>query len=74
MLVLGIVEAWRDPMKRKESKTRKHRETSGMKHKPACGTISYMAECRGMSYKKDVSPWTAPPDGASRIVRKYPAV
>lgn len=60
-------------MKREAIKTRKQRQTASSKNKPVCGTISYIAECRGTALKKDVCRWTAPPDSMNTIVRKYPA-
>ncbi len=61
-------------MKLVAGKTGKQRQTTSSKNKTVCGTISYIAECRGAVRKKDVSRWAAPPDGMSTIVRKYPAV
>jgi hypothetical protein len=61
-------------MKLVAGKTRKQRQTTGSKNKTVCGTISYIAECRGTIQKKDVARWAAPPDGMNTIVRKYPAV
>jgi hypothetical protein len=63
----------RDGMKSETGKTRKQGQMSSPKNKSACGTLSYIAECRGMKQKKEISRWTAPPDGMNTIVRKYPA-
>jgi len=52
-------------------KPKKQRQ-AGAKVRPVCGTLSYLAECRGLTKKAEVSRWTAPP-GNSNIVRKYPA-
>ena len=54
------------------SKLKKQRQASS-KVRPVCGTLSYLAECRGVTKKTDVSRWTAPPDSVNKIVRKYPA-
>ena len=60
-------------MKSETNKSKKQRQTTSSKIKPTCGTLSYLAECRGVTKKTDVSRWTAPPDSINKIVRKYPA-
>ena len=42
------------------------------KQKPCCGTISHIAECRGIVRKAAATAWQSP--GTNRLVRKYPAV
>ena len=55
------------------SKSKKHRQAEASKMKPPCGTLTYLAECRGVTQKPDATRWTAPPENMNRIVRKYPA-
>jgi len=51
----------------KGKKRRKSKKTSAAK--TACGTLSYIAECRGM-LQKDVSMrWVGPPEENNRLVR-----
>ena len=58
-------------MKQGTDKARKQRQSAGGKTaKPVCGTISYIAECRGMTLKSGPTQGTAPPDGMNRTVRK----
>jgi len=56
-----------------ESDKAKKQRQANSKIKPVCGTLSYLAECRGLTKKDVVSRWTAPP-GNNNVVRKYPAV
>jgi hypothetical protein len=61
-------------MKSEAGRTKKQRKaegTRGAKH--PCGTLSYLAECRGNGQKAGSSRLPAPPDGMNRIVRKHPA-
>ena len=58
-------------MKRETNKPKKHRQTaSGTIAKHACGTLSYIAECRGAQVKVDSIRWAAPPDSIDKMVRK----
>jgi hypothetical protein len=58
-------------MKQEPDKSRKQRQaTSTRTAKPSCGTLSYIAECRGTMLKTGPTQGTAPPDGVNRIVRK----
>jgi hypothetical protein len=58
-------------MKQESGKTRKQRQPANVKtEKPMCGTLSYMAECRGAQQKTGSVHWAAPPDSNNRIVRK----
>jgi hypothetical protein len=41
--------------------------------KPCCGTLNYMAECRGTKKKTETARWQGQPDEVNRIVRKYTA-
>ncbi len=59
-------------MKTEIEKIKKQRQTKSSKNKPLCGTLSYLAECRGLS-QKNTARLTAPPGDMGRIVRKYPA-
>jgi hypothetical protein len=60
-------------MKSEPVKTRKHRQTAALKDKPACGTLTYLAECRGTP-KKTASEWEkAPSVIVDRIVHKQPS-
>jgi hypothetical protein len=60
-------------MKSETSKPKKNRRTTGSKIEHPCGTLSYLAECRGVTKKNEVPRWSAPPDNINEIVRKYPA-
>ena len=58
-------------MKQGTDKARKQRQSAGGKTtKPVCGTLSYLAECRGTMLKSGPTQGTAPPDGVNRIVRQ----
>ncbi len=62
-----------DVMKQETDKTKKQRQsTSGKTIKPACGTLSYIAECRGGLQKTCPSRGAAPSDSVNRIVRNHP--
>ena len=61
-------------MKSEAGRTKKQRKagsSGGVKH--PCGTLSYLAECRGNGQKSGSSRLPDTPDGMSRIVRKRPA-
>jgi hypothetical protein len=58
-------------MKQKRDTTNKKRESSaGKTAKPVCGTLSYLAECRGTLQKTESTRWTAPPYGIKSNERK----
>ncbi len=58
-------------MKRETTKIKKQRQSAGGKNaKPACGTLSYLAECRGAQKKTGSVRWAAPPDSIDNMVRK----
>jgi hypothetical protein len=58
-------------MKKETDKTRKQRQSMGGKSvKPACGTLSYIAECRGAQQKSGSIRWAAPPDSNDKMVKK----
>jgi len=61
-------------MKSEAGRTKKQRKSEsarGAKH--PCGTLSYLAECRGNGQKAGSSRLPDTPDDMSRIVRKRPA-
>lgn len=60
-------------MKHEAGKSRKQRQAANQKMKPLCGTLSYLAECRGMAQKAGPNRLSAPPGDMNKIVRKYPA-
>ncbi|HTP03772.1 MAG TPA: hypothetical protein VMM54_01285 [Nitrospirota bacterium] len=61
-------------MKSESSRTKKQRKAEGTRaSKPPCGTLSYLAECRGNVQKADLSRGSATPDGLNRIVRRHSA-
>jgi hypothetical protein len=61
-------------MKSGMSKPKKHQRTMSSKVEHTCGTLSYLAECRGVTKKNDAPQWTAPPDSINKKNnRKYPA-
>ena len=58
-------------MKQEADKVKKLRQSSsGKMTKPVCGTLSYLAECRGILYKTGPTHGTAPPDSMNRMVRQ----
>jgi len=58
-------------MKQERETKKKQRESSARKTaKPTCGTLSYLAECRGMLQKTESTRWTAPPYGIKSMERK----
>jgi hypothetical protein len=58
-------------MKKETNKKRKQRQSTGGKTaKPACGTLSYIAECRGVQQKSGSIRWAAPPDSIDQMVKK----
>jgi hypothetical protein len=61
-------------MKSEAGRTKKQRKAEGTRGaKPPCGTLSYLAECRGIAQKSGLFRSSAPPDDVNRIVRKNPA-
>jgi hypothetical protein len=44
-------------MKWESQKSKKQQTRAGMKAKPVCGTLSYLAECRGMTQKAGSARW-----------------
>lgn len=58
-------------MKRERETTKKQKESSARKTaKPTCGTLSYLAECRGTLQKAETSRWAAPPYGVRSYEKK----
>jgi len=55
-----------------EIEKKKQRPTKNSRNKPVCGTLSYLAECRGLA-QKGTARLTVPPGDMGRIVRRYPA-
>ncbi|HEX9022054.1 MAG TPA: hypothetical protein VF903_12425 [Nitrospirota bacterium] len=55
-------------------KSKKQRQSSSTKTaKPPCGTLSYIAACRGMTQKSAQSRWPGQPGNINQAIRKYPA-
>jgi hypothetical protein len=59
-------------MKQEPGKTRKQKKTCTGKDKTACGTLSYLAECRGMAKNREAAR-DAAPDDMRKITRSYPS-
>ena len=59
-------------MKSEPVKNRKHRQTAALKAKPVCGTLTYLAECRGTPKKTSSEKKEAPAALVGRFVRKQP--
>ncbi len=59
-------------MKPEASKSRKQGQSASLKNKPMCGTLSYLAECRGMVQKASSAQKNAPPEISDRNIRRYP--
>jgi len=58
-------------MKQDRETTRKQKESSVRKKaKPVCGTLSYLAECRGTLQKTESTRWAAPPSEIKSMERK----
>jgi hypothetical protein len=58
-------------MKQERETTKKQREPSARKiAKPICGTLSYLAECRGTLQKTESTHWAAPPYRIKSMERK----
>jgi len=57
-------------MKREAEKSGKRRQAAVPATKAACGTLMYIAECRGAVLKSATARWTAPPDGENKMIRK----
>ncbi len=60
-------------MKREGTKLKKQHLSAGSKEKPVCGTLSYLAECRGNVQRPGSTRKPEPPGDMNKIVRKYPA-
>jgi hypothetical protein len=62
-------------MKPTADKRRKQRAAASTSLKPPCGTLSYLAECRGASQKAEGVRRPAQADimNRNKIVRNYPA-
>jgi len=60
-------------MKSDVNKRRKQGQSASSKNKTKCGTLSYLAECRGMTQKAAPPLRAAPPEIVERNVRRYPA-
>jgi|GEM_PF-3551160 len=60
-------------MKREGTKLKKKRSSAGSKEKPVCGTLSYLAECRGMVQRPGSTRSPETPGDMNKIIRKYPA-
>jgi len=57
-------------MKLEKETKKKQRESSARKTaKPTCGTLSYLAECRGTLQKTEFTQRAAPPHGIKSIER-----
>ncbi len=65
-------EFWCPFMKTESEKQKKLQHTKSSSSKPVCGTLSYLAECRGTVKKTGIFR-TAPPGEPGRIIRRYPA-
>jgi hypothetical protein len=59
-------------MKREGAKQKKRHHCAGSKKKPVCGTLSYLAECRGVVRQSGSTKRPDIPGGTNQIVRKYP--
>ncbi len=57
-------------MKREGAKFKKQHPSAGLKEKPVCGTLSYLAECRGMVQWAGSNRWPEHPSDVKKIVRK----
>ncbi len=60
-------------MKSEPGKSKQHQQTAGIKAKPVCGTLAYLAECRGTPKKTAAGRKEAPSVIIDRIVSKQPA-
>jgi hypothetical protein len=59
-------------MKSEPVKTTKHGQKTAVKAKPVCGTLIYLAECRGTPKKTSSVRKEAPAALVGRFVRKQP--
>ncbi len=59
-------------MKREGTKQKKRHSSAGSKEKPVCGTLSYLAECRGMAQRTSSTRRPEYPGEMNKVVRKYP--
>jgi len=58
-------------MKSESDKTGKQQKAiKGKTAQSVCGTLSYIAECRGPLRKPVSTRWAAPPDDVNKSVRK----
>jgi len=58
-------------MKQEMNKTKRQKHPANVKTaKPVCGTLSFMAECRGATKKAGSIRCAAPPDSIDQIGRK----
>jgi len=58
-------------MKQESDKTRKQVKPASSKTvKSFCGTLSYMAECRGVTQRDGSIRWAAPPGSIDKSIRK----
>lgn len=60
-------------MKREGARQKKRRSSAGSKEKPVCGTLSYLAECRGMVQRQGSTRRPDAPGEMNKIVRKHSA-
>jgi hypothetical protein len=60
-------------MKSEPRKSKQHQQTEGIKAKPVCGTLAYLAECRGTPKKIASRMKEAPSEIIGRIESKQPA-
>ncbi|HXY55832.1 MAG TPA: hypothetical protein VEM40_14295 [Nitrospirota bacterium] len=61
-------------MKSDAGRSKKQRKAGGSgAAKHPCGTLSYLAECRGNGQKAGSERLPETPNGMSKIVRKHPA-
>ena len=59
-------------MKRVSAKSKKQNLKAGSKDKPVCGTLSYLAECRGLAQKSGTARKPELSAGMKKNVRKNP--
>ena len=59
-------------MKSEPVKTTKHGQKTAVKAKPVCGTLTYLAECRGTPKKTSSVRKEVPAALVGRFVRKQP--
>ena len=59
-------------MKTEPVKNKKRRQAAARKIKPTCGTLSYLAECRGVQQTTGAGRKQAPSSFIGKIVYKKP--